>query len=284
MSSKPVRVQIPDDCTQITLCGGPYSNFGAVEAFLQETSTISHRFCLGDIGGFGPLPNRTIELLRAAQVICLQGNYDHAVGYGETDCGCGYSDPRDRHFAQVSYDYTFANTDEAHRAWLRELPTLIRIEWRDRAFLLCHGSPHQVNEFVWDSETNDERIVQELLNWQVQGICGTHTGLPWLRHVTLPTGEAGFWFNVGVLGRPAHEGKPHVYYSVIDFPEHAHTPVPRLVPLTYNVVSVVAAMKQEGLPQEFQDSLEQGIWTTCSAVLPDAERTVQERVSSLISR
>ena len=28
------RVQIPDTATTVALCGGPYSNFAAVEAFL----------------------------------------------------------------------------------------------------------------------------------------------------------------------------------------------------------------------------------------------------------
>lgn len=39
-----------------------------VEALLNETKEIAHRFDLGDIGGFGPLPNRTLELLREADV------------------------------------------------------------------------------------------------------------------------------------------------------------------------------------------------------------------------
>ena len=32
----------------------------------------------------------------------------------------------------------------------------------------------------------------------------------------------GVWFNVGILGRPAHEGQPHVYYGCLQFP-----PVPQ---------------------------------------------------------
>ncbi|MEO0853255.1 MAG: hypothetical protein AAFY15_07095, partial [Cyanobacteria bacterium J06648_11] len=126
-------IQIPDRCTQVALCGGPYSNFGAVSAFLEATQEIGDRFCLGDIGGYGPLPERTIALLRGGNVRCLQGNYDSAIGLGERDCGCGYTDPRDREFAQISYDYTYANVEETSREWLRQLPALIRLEWRDRA-------------------------------------------------------------------------------------------------------------------------------------------------------
>jgi hypothetical protein len=143
MDNVPVEIVVPEQCDRIALCGGPYSNFGAVEAFLEATQAQAqaYRFCLGDLGGFGPEPDRTLDLLRQAEVICLQGNYDHAVGHGERDCGCGYSDPRDQAFAQLSYDYTYAHTAAHHRAWLRQLPPLIRLQWRGASILLCHGSP-----------------------------------------------------------------------------------------------------------------------------------------------
>lgn len=84
---------------------------------------------------------------------------------------------------------------------------------------------------------------------------------------------------MGVLGRPAHEGQPHVYYGCLHFPKTATMPVPELVPLTYDVGSVTMAMRSEGLPQEFIDSLEQGIWTTCAEILPAAEKPVRPRVT-----
>ncbi|MEB3229485.1 MAG: metallophosphoesterase [Leptolyngbyaceae bacterium] len=278
MVPPPQSIQLPDTCEQVVLCGGPYSNFGAVAAFLATTADYSYRFCLGDMGGFGPLPNRTLDLLRQAEIICIQGNYDHAVGFGLRDCGCGYSDPRDRHFAQVSYDYTYAHTAEDHRQWLRELPAQIVLEWRDCRILLCHGSPDVVNEFVWTSETDDARILDFLARHQVDGICATHTGLPWIRPVTQPSGRPGFWGNVGVLGRPAHEGKPHVYYGKLHFPNGTPTPQPELVPLSYDTAPVAAAMRAEKLPSEFIESLERGIWTTCGEILPPAEKMVQPRV------
>lgn len=271
------HVDVPDNCDRIAICGGPYSNFAAVNAFLKTTADLSHRFCLGDLGGFGPQPNRTLKLLRDSGVICLQGNYDHAVGYGLRDCGCGYSDPRDQSFAQLSYDYTYAHTAENHRQWLRQLPQLIVLQWRNCRILLCHGSPNIVNEFVWETETQDAQIQDFLTHHRVDGICATHTGLPWIRNLS-----GGFWFNVGVLGRPAHEGLPHVYYGHIHFPKSAALPSPELVPLAYDVEAVTKAMRSEGLPQEFIDSLEQGVWTTCAEILPAAEKVVRTRVMNAI--
>lgn len=275
-------VRIPDRCTQVALCGGPYSNFGAVEAFLAATREIGDRFCLGDVGGFGPLPERTIALLRAGNVRCLQGNYDSAIGLGERDCGCGYTDPRDREFAQISYDYTYARVGEASREWLRQLPALMRLEWRDRRILLCHGSPVQTNEFVWESQTHDERIQNWLREFEVDGICATHSGIPWVRRVkssraNSEAGDRGFWFNVGVLGRPAHDRTPHVSYGLLKFPYRSTMPEPELVSLSYEVEPVVATMRSEGLPEEFCESLQTGLWTTCAEILPEAEKVPRLR-------
>jgi predicted phosphodiesterase len=268
-----IELEIPAAGDRLALCGGPYSNFGAVAAFLDHTTQVDYRFCLGDIGGFGPLPNRTLDLLRQADVICVQGNYDQAIGDGERDCGCGYTDPRDREFAQISYDYTYAHTAPAHRQWLQTLPQLIRLRWRDLTFLLCHGSPDGVNEFVWESDTADAWIANCLDRFAVDGIFATHTGLPWVR----PVGQ-GFWCNVGVLGRPAHEGQPHVYFAELTWPPGAAIAMPKIVPLSYDPQPVVAAMAQAGLPVEFQQSLLTGIWTTCAEILPAAERPVRSRL------
>ncbi|MEM9979436.1 MAG: hypothetical protein AAF808_17550, partial [Cyanobacteria bacterium P01_D01_bin.2] len=112
-----------------------------------------------------------------------------------------------------------------------------------------------------------------LERYSVDGICATHTGIPWVRWV-----PQGFWCNVGVLGRPAHEGKSHVYFAYLDFPLGAPSPRPQLIPLSYDPVPVVAAMAQAGLPKEFQESLLTGIWTTCAEILPAAERAVRSRL------
>ena len=259
-----LRIELPPECDRIALCGGPYSNFAAVEAFLEATADGSYRFCLGDIGGFGPQPNRTLDLIRQAELVCLQGNYDKAIGIGARDCGCGYSDERDRRFAQISYDYTYAHTAPSHRAWLQTLPPQIQLHWGEHSILLCHGSPNRVNEFVWDSETEDDRICDDLARAGVEGICATHSGLPWVRQV-----QSGFWFNVGVLGRPAHNGQTHVYYGLLE--RAAQALQPRLVALSYDFNAVAAAMRAEGLPEEFATSLETGFWTTCAESLPPAE-------------
>lgn len=253
---------------QIALCGGPYSNYSAVEKFLEETKSFPYRFCLGDMGGFGPHPDKTIDLLRSAGVLCLKGNYDHSVGFGEKDCGCGYIDPRDRHFAQLSYDYTFRKTSLRNRLWLQSLPDEIELHWNGKKILLCHGSPDSVNEFVWESEIDQEKMKKWFFENNVQLICCTHSGIPWTK-----TFNENVWFNVGVLGRPAHENSSRVFYGTVSSDLKAE-----LHPMNYDFQPVLNDMKLEGLPAEFQESLISGHWTTCSNILPPEELKIKPRL------
>ena len=106
--------------TRIALFGGIYSNYLALEAAVADVQRIGvdSIYCLGDLGAFGPHPDRVFPLLDEHGVQCIRGNYDDSIGRDLADCQCGYTDPRDNHFAQLSYDYTLANTSPANRAWL----------------------------------------------------------------------------------------------------------------------------------------------------------------------
>ena len=103
------------DVTRIALIGGIYSNYQALVATLADVARrgADETFFLGDLGAFGPHPNRVPELLIERGIEGIQGNYEESLSTRANDCHCGYTDPRDNHYAQISYDYTFANTSDA---------------------------------------------------------------------------------------------------------------------------------------------------------------------------
>ncbi|MCI0546662.1 MAG: metallophosphoesterase, partial [Candidatus Rokubacteria bacterium] len=114
---------------RIAVFGGIYNNALALDAMLADARRRGAEavFCLGDMGGFGPHPDRVFPLLRDGGVLAIQGNYDESVGSGRADCGCGYTDPRDNHYARISYEYTYRGTSAEHRAWLAALPRHRRV-------------------------------------------------------------------------------------------------------------------------------------------------------------
>lgn len=202
------------EATRVAVFGGIYSNHLALAAALDDAHRrgVEACYCLGDLGAFGPHPDRVFPLLHEHDVQCIQGNYDHSIGNDLADCQCGYTDPRDNYFARLSYAYTFEHTSPAHRRWMRELPAQRRVSLGGYRLLLCHGSPRQTNEFLWESTTPTHFLDYLADTYEADVILATHTGIKWQRALR---GERQF-VNVGVLGRPENDGRTNVWYAVVE--------------------------------------------------------------------
>src|SRR5437867_1350151 len=176
------------------------------------------------MGAFGPHPDRVFPLLREHNVQCIQGNCDNSIGNELADCQCGYTDPRDNHFARLSYEYTLAQTSPVNRAWMKTLPGQLRVQLGRYRLLLCHGSPRRTNEFLWESTTPTHFLEYLADAYETDVIAATHTGIKWQRRLSpLPPGERGrgegldrHFVNVGVLGRPENDRQTNVWYAILE--------------------------------------------------------------------
>ena len=252
---------------RIAVSGGVYSNPYALRAFVADARArgAERLFCLGDLGGYGAEPEAVWPLLVDHDITVVAGNYDVAIGRGDTDCGCGYTDPRDNEFAQLMYDFTLANTSREFAQWMTTLPTERRLELEGVDVHLVHGSTLALNDFWWESldETQHRLRVQES---GADLIMCTHSGLPWQKRV-----DGTLVVNVGVLGRPANDGRREVWYALVDLADG--TASAELVPLAYDWAAQAASMRAAGLPEAFVETVEQGWWTTCLEVVPPYERS-----------
>ncbi|MYA34029.1 MAG: metallophosphoesterase family protein [Gemmatimonadales bacterium] len=256
---------------RIAVFGGVYSNHLALAAAIEDAAARGAEalYCLGDLGAFGPHPDRVFPLLIDHDVRVLRGNYDDSIARGLDDCQCGYTDPRDNYFARLSYRYTFRNTHERWRRWMGRLPGEIRLQVNGTRVLMCHGSPRRMNEFLWESATSTQFLAWLAGEYEADIVLATHTGIPWQR--SLPGG--GLFANVGVLGRPANDGRPEVWYALLDFGAvTGPPPAIEFVPVAYDHEGLAAEMRDEELPEEFVETILTGWWTTCLEVLPARER------------
>lgn len=253
--------------SRIAVFGGVYNNHIALEATVRDARRRGAEalFCLGDLGAFGPHPDRVFPILMDGGVRTMQGNYDHSVGNGLADCQCGYTDPRDNHFAKLSYDYTFAHTSDPHKAWLKALPQALRVKVGPYRVLMSHGSPRKVNEFLWESTTPTHFLEKLCDDHDADVLMATHTGLPWRRALS----NDRHFVNVGAIGRPANDGRTNVWYTILTAGDGLEV---AFVPLDYDYLSLTGEMRAEGLPQEFIDTILTGWWTCCLEVLPMKER------------
>ena len=258
-----------DQAKKVAVFGGVYNNYLSLEATLEHARErgAQELYCLGDMGGFGPHPDRVFPILREADdLLVMQGNYDHSIGNRLEDCACGYQDPRDNHFAEISYEYTFENTSAANKDWLRELPADFERTWAGQRVLMAHGSPRRTNEFLWESTSPDAFLEYMLDAYDTDVLFVTHTGIPWTR--TLPGGKKVV--NVGAIGRPANNGKTTVDYALVDIHDD-HLDI-SLQEVAYDHERLAEEMRAEKLPDELVETVLTGWWTTCVEILPAKER------------
>jgi predicted phosphodiesterase len=254
--------------TRVAFFGGIYSNYLALERAIElaRAKGVDAIWALGDFGAFGPHPDRACELLRAANIPAIQGNYEESLSTGATDCHCGYVDPRDNFYAQISYDYTAANTAAEHKAWMATLPETMRLELGGKRLLLCHGSPRKINEFLWRSMTPAPFVERTLEQYSADLIVCTHTGIHWSRVDARGRGIV----NTGALGRPANDGKTNVWFTILELARGEISV--ELVPVEYDHHRLAREMTDEKLPDEFVETILTGWWTTCLEILPAKER------------
>ncbi len=254
--------------TRIGVFGGVYSNHLALRAVIADARARGAEalFCLGDLGAFGPNPDRVFPILIEAGVRTIRGNYDDSIARGLDDCQCGYTDPRDNYFARLSYRYTFRKTSPRWRRWMADLPDTIRLTAGGRRVLLCHGSPRRMNEFLWESTTPTHFLEKLCDDHGADVVLCTHTGLHWRRRLS----DGRLFVNVGAIGRPANDGRTEVWYALLDFADG--DPDAELLPVAYDHGALAREMADEGLPDEFIETILTGWWTTCNEVLPMKER------------
>lgn len=269
---------------KIACFGGIYNNYLALEAACLDAGLrgADDLYCLGDMGAFGPNPDRVFPLLEKFDVKCIRGNYDDSVARGLDNCQCGYTDPADNYFAKLSYDYTLKNTSKKNREFLGSLPDSIRLDEGGCQILLCHGSPRGINEFLWESTTPTHLLEAFCDQFDADLILVTHTGCHWKRELS----NNRHFVNVGVLGRPANDGACNVWYTIITITVIAVSDTKsqpagarrqysldlEFVPLEYDYRRLAGEMKAENLPDEFVQTILTGWWTTCLEILPFKER------------
>lgn len=251
---------------RIAVCGGPYANPYALRAFVDDARRrgCQQLYCLGDLGGFGADVDALWPILADNDVVCVAGNYDVAIARADPDCGCGYRDERDSAHAQLIYDHTLAHTSRDFAAWMDQLPTERRVQVDGTHVHLVHGSPLALNDFWWESRSEDEHRQRVAASGADVILC-SHSGLPWQRRI-----GSTLVVNVGVLGKPANDGRTEVWYAVLDVDDGAARS--ELVPLAYDWQAQARSMRAAGLPEAYLETIETGWWTTCLEVLPPVER------------
>jgi uncharacterized Fe-S cluster-containing radical SAM superfamily protein len=103
----------------------------------------------------------------------------------------------------------------------------------------------------------------------VNGIIAGHCGLPFTQVI-----EGRLWHNPGVIGMPANDGTPRVWFSVLTPGAEPRTLAVEHLALAYDHGTAATKMRAAGLPEGYADALTSGLWPSCD-VLPSQEAQAQ---------
>ncbi len=120
-----------------------HANVLALEAVLKvlRAEGANTILCLGDLVGYGPSPNETIDLVRAEGLLCALGAADERIAFEFA----GTNKPREG-VADEILEWTRTVIEPRHVEFLRSLPVQSRLTTPVGRLRFFHGSPQQPSE------------------------------------------------------------------------------------------------------------------------------------------
>jgi alkylhydroperoxidase/carboxymuconolactone decarboxylase family protein len=257
---------------KILLFGGVYSNLHALGALrdLAREEGIPPENCIGtgDLLGYCAHPEETVEAMRSWGAKNIAGNVERQLASGEADCGCNFEEgSRCDTLSTQWYPFVQREISQASLQWIAGLPDHIRFQTGGLTALVVHGSLRDISEFRFCSSP-ENAFLEDFRQAGTDLIIAGHCGLPFTREF-----GAGKWLNPGVVGMPANDGTPRVWYMVLETGADGR-PVYRHRALAYDYRAAAADMLKKGLPEAYADTLLSGIWDTME-ILPPKERLQQ---------
>lgn len=249
--------------------GGPYSNLQALLAMRSIADQLAvppqSVICTGDMVAYCAQPRDTVALIRDWGIQVVAGNVELQLAAEKDDCGCNFNKGSVCDLLSAHW-YAFANAQitPEQRAWMRSLPTFLKLEVGGRKIGVVHGSRSSVSEFIFRS-TSWDRKLPNFKDLDCDVIVGGHCGIPFLDE----TGDR-LWVNAGVIGMPPNDGTPRGWYlHVVDREADLEF---SLRPFEYDVETAARLMEDNSLPCEYSSTLRTGLWSNMD-ILPDEERS-----------
>jgi putative phosphoesterase len=213
--------------------------------------------CLGDFVGYGAEPNQVLDVMRTlkSRKFYIRGNHDRVtVGLGE---GHGFNAA-----AKVAADWTASHLSTPNRRFLENLPLG---PLRRDDFLLCHGSPHDEDEYVF----NEFHAAQIFESTDAPIVLYGHTHLPvifWADDDGKVRGDSirgdvtikldrgrRFLINPGSVGQP-RDRNPRAAFAIVD----SEKMTAQFFRVPYNVRKTQSAILKAGLPVVLANRLKWG--------------------------
>ncbi len=256
---------------EVLVFGGVYSNLQALEAIhnvaFDKEIPAENIICTGDIVAYCAQPKACVELIKNWGIHCIAGNVELNLVNDLDECGCNFNEGgRCDTFSRQWYPYLKSQLNQEDIDWLATIPEFISFAYADKKIAVLHGSYFNTSEFIFKS--TDWSLKQpnfDALNADM--IIAGHCGLPFADRQ-----NDKLWLNAGVIGMPANDGTPKVWYAVLNDGDGFSFEIRAL---DYDHQKAAALMEcKPPLPQTYKETLRNGIWDNCE-ILPQIEARLQ---------
>ncbi|HYH09726.1 MAG TPA: metallophosphoesterase family protein [Thermoanaerobaculia bacterium] len=236
-----------------------HANAEALRAVLKrmQRKKFDHVFCLGDFVGYGANPNQILDTMRTLRTkkVFIRGNHDRvASGLDNAD---GFNQA-----AKTSALWTREHLSPANRRFLRDLTHGPVVH---REVMLCHGSPYDEDEYVF----NVHHAAQVLALYESPFILFGHTHLPAVFSIDPDRNVSGFavrtdatvkldahkryLINPGSVGQP-RDRNPQSSCIILDTTKRTV----QFFRTEYDIEKTQSSIRKAGLPEILATRLQYG--------------------------
>lgn len=255
---------------RLLVFGGPYSNLEATKKMKKIVDKLGFApeqvVCTGDVVGYCANPEETVQLIRDWGIQVIAGNVELQLMSGEDDCGCNFEEgSRCDLFSRNWFPFAQRNLSTDSIDWMATLPTALYLKYEGHTALVCHGSPDNTSEFVFNSTPEEDKrkwVEQAAVDMVLAG----HSGIPFSQNLL----NGKNWSNAGVIGMPANDRTTRVWFAIIDL----KSLTTQLHAFEYDHLTTYEKMIEKKLPTSYAKTLKTGIWDNCE-ILPDQETREQ---------
>ena len=215
-----------------------HSNVIALKAVLAKLDAAGVEKILhaGDIVGYNPYPDETVELFKKKKIISILGNHERALITGDIS---GFNP-----YAAAALQWTRSIMLPENVEYIRGLENVEHIDLEGTRIALVHGSPRDFDEYIYPDDAEPGFLSAVDCSVLVLG----HTHVQFKREY-----PEGIIVNPGSVGQP-RDGDPRTAFAVLD----TESGEVKLQRISYDIEKVIGDMLAAHLPEELALRLRRG--------------------------
>ncbi len=222
----------------VGLIADVHSNAVALKPVLSglEHSRVERILHAGDIVGYNPYPNETIELFKRNNILSISGNHDRAFVSGDTS---GFNP-----YAKAALEWTRKVVLPDNSCYIKGLRNIEAITIDGKRIVLVHGSPYDIDEYVYPENVSPDLLSAANADILVLG----HTHIQFKKEY-----PEGIIINPGSVGQP-RDANPDAAFALLDT-ESGKIELKRM---SYDIEKVIEDMLAFQLPEKLALRLRTG--------------------------